>query len=74
MVNSFEENIKSKSGIIINDISDHKMIFTYTENTAFIKEIDKFIKIERNNQVSTQNFVDQLRSMNIYKKTESKRK
>ena len=29
--NNLEENIKSKSGIIINDISDHKMIFTFIE-------------------------------------------
>ena len=48
--NSLEENIKSKSGVIINDISDHKIIFTYIENTAFIEKIDKFIKLERNNQ------------------------
>ena len=48
--NSLEENIKSKSGVIINDISDHKIIFTYIEKTAFIEKIDKFIKIERNNQ------------------------
>ena len=38
------------------------------ENTAFIKKIVKFIKIESNNQVSMQNFVDELRSMKIYKK------
>ena len=44
------------------------MIFTYMENTALIKKIDKFIKIERNNQVSTENFVDELRTMNIYEK------
>ena len=63
-----EENIKSKSGIIINVISDHKMIFTCMENTAFIKKIAKFIKIERNNQVSMQNFVTELKSMNKYEK------
>ena len=38
------------------------------ENTAFIDKIDKCIKIERNNQVSMQNFVDELRSMNNYEK------
>ena len=37
-------------------------------NTAFIEKIDKFIKIERNNQVSMQNFVGELRSINIYEK------
>ena len=38
------------------------------ENTAFIKKIVKFIKIESNNEVSMQNFVDELRSMKIYEK------
>ena len=38
------------------------------EYTAFIKKIDKFIKVERNNKDSMQNFVDELRSMNIYEK------
>ena len=37
--NNLEENIKSKSGIIINDISDHKMIFTFIENTAYVKNM-----------------------------------
>ena len=29
-----DENPLSKSGILINDIRDHKMIFTYIEKTA----------------------------------------
>ena len=60
-----EENIKSKSGIIINDISDHKLIFTYIENTTYIEKIDKFIKIERKFQTAMVNFVEELRSMKI---------
>ena len=50
-----EENIKSKSGIIINDIFDNKM--TYIENTTYIEKIDKFIKIERKSQTAMVNFV-----------------
>ena len=63
--NNLEENIKSKSGIIINDISDHKMIFTYIENTTYIEKIGKFIKIERKSQTAMVNFVEELRSMKI---------
>ena len=63
--NNLEANIKSKSGIIINDISDHKMIFTYIENTTYIEKIDKFIKIERKSQTAMVNFVEELRSMKI---------
>ena len=45
--NNFEENIKSKSGIIINNVSGHKMIFIYS---TYIEKIHKFIRIERKNQ------------------------
>ena len=33
-----DENPLSKSGILINDISDHKMIFTYIEKTAYVEK------------------------------------
>ena len=45
--NNLEESKKSKSGILINDISDHKMLFTFIENIAFIEKFDKLIKIEQ---------------------------
>ena len=44
--NNLEESKKSNSGIFINDISDHKMIFTFIENIEFIEKFDKLIKIE----------------------------
>ena len=66
--NNLEENIKSKSGIIINDISDHKMIFTFIENTAYVEKHEKYIKVEHKNQSSVKNFVDELESMKIYDK------
>ena len=45
--NNLEESKKSKSGILINDISDHKMIFTFIENIEFIEKFDKLIKIKQ---------------------------
>ena len=63
--NNLEENIKSKSGIIINDIYDHKMIYTYIKNTTYIEKIDKLIKIERKSQTAMVNFVEELRSIKI---------
>ena len=39
--NDIEETMKSKSGILINDISDHQMIFTFHENLViniYLKE------------------------------------
>ena len=65
MVKQLGRNNKSKSGIIINDISDHKMIFTYIENTTYTEKIDKFIKDERKCQTTMVNFVEELRSMRI---------
>ena len=59
-LNNLEENIKSKSGIIINDISDHKMIFTFIENTAYVEKHEKYIKVENKNQSSVKKFVDEL--------------
>ena len=49
--NNLEESKKSKSGILINDISDHKMIFTFIENIAFIAKFDKLIKIKQKSKM-----------------------
>ena len=51
---NMDENPLSKSGILINDISDHKMIFTYIENTAYVEIFKKFIKTEKRDEISFQ--------------------
>ena len=61
-----EESKKSKSGILINDISDHKMIFTFIENIEFIEKFDKLIKIEQKGKNAIQKFVEELKSMKIF--------
>ena len=61
-----EENKKSKSGIIINDISDHKMIFTFIENIAFIETFDNLIKIEQKGKIAIQKFIEELKSTKIF--------
>ena len=45
--NNFGDNVESKSGILINDISDHKMIFTFHVNKFYQQKINKFIEIEK---------------------------
>ena len=47
--NIFTNNIDEvgTSGILLNSISDHQMIFTYVENVSYIAEVSKFIEIER---------------------------
>ena len=64
--NNLEESKKSKSGILINDISDHKMIFTFIENIEFIEKFDKLIKIEQKGEIAIQKFVEELKSMKIF--------
>ena len=61
-----DENPLSKSGILINDISDHKMIFTYIEKTAYVEKFKKFIETEKGDEIFIQNFTDELKNMNIY--------
>ena len=54
-----------KSGILLNNISDHQMIFTYVENVSYITEVPKFIEIGRGDDRSMHEFVRELGEMNI---------
>ncbi len=56
--NKLEDISKLKSGILINDISDHKMIFTYQESDIYIDQVEKYIEIEKKDDISFQNFVN----------------
>ena len=60
LYNRIEEN--SESGVLINDISDHKMIFSYHENNAYTENNNKYIDID----ISISNFIEELKTMNIY--------
>ena len=68
LTNDITDPHKSKSGILINDISDHKMIFTYYENNTYIEKTNKFIEIEMKDELSIQHFVDELNALHIYDK------
>ena len=63
--NIFTNNMDEtcKSGILLNNISDHQMIFTYVENVSYITEVPKFIEIERDDDRSMHNFVKELEKM-----------
>ena len=47
-----DENPVSKSGILINDISDHKMSVTYIEKTVYVEKNKKFIETEKRDEIS----------------------
>ena len=59
-----------QSGILVNNISDHQMIYTY--NTTQIKSTStsskKFIEVETNNRQAMDRFLIQLRECNIMEK------
>ena len=64
--NDIEETMKSKSGILINDISDHQMIFTFHENLSYIEKIDKYIYVEKHDEISLEQFINELNKLDIY--------
>ena len=68
LTNNIEENYRAKSGILINDISDHKIIFTYQENNAYTEKSEKYVTIENMSEHSMQSFIDELQSINICEK------
>ena len=48
---------KETSGILLNHLSDHQIIFTYIEKLSNIEKVPKFVTIEKNNAASIQNFI-----------------
>ena len=59
---------KESSGILLNQISDHQMVFTILENLSYVIRVHKFMEIEKNDHRSIQNFVNELEELNIYDK------
>ena len=66
--NVFSTNIEEKevSGILLNHISDHQLLFTYIENLSYIEKVPKFINIQKTDPFSVDNFINELREDNIY--------
>ena len=42
------------------------MIFTYEENKTYIEKVNKYIKIEKMDNISIKKFIDELKSLKIY--------
>ena len=70
--NIFTNNIEEAdiSGILLNHLSDHQMMFTIVENRSYVTNVPKFIDIECNDQRSMQAFLSELEDMDIYDKLE----
>ena len=65
--NVFSTNIEEKevSGILLNHISGHQLLFTYIENLSYIEKVPKFINIQKTDPLSVDNFINELREDNI---------
>ena len=70
--NIFTNNIDvpDSSGILLNQISDHQMVFTLVENLSYVTDVPKFIDVECNDPRSMQAFIAELEDINIYDKLE----
>ena len=65
LANGLNETENAISGLLINDLSGHKIIFTFHQNNSYIDKVNKFINIEKRDDSSMNKFVDELTSLNI---------
>ena len=66
LCNDIGGTVDYTSGLLINDISDHKIIVTHLPNGSYKNKVNKFIVMENNNEASINNFCNELGSLNIY--------
>ena len=61
-------NIEEKeiSGILLNLISDHQLLFTLIENVSYIDKVPNFLGIQNADPVSVDKFINELKEQNIY--------
>ena len=66
--NVFSTSIEEKevSGILLDHISDHQLLFTFIENLTYIEKVPKFINIQKTDPLSVDNFRNELREQNMY--------
>ena len=64
--NDIGGTVNSTSGLLINDISDHKMISTHPPNDLYKNKMNTFRVMDNNNEASINNFCNELGSLNIY--------
>ena len=66
--NVFSNNIEERetSGILLNHISNHQLLFTYIEKLSYIERVPKDIDVEKSDTISIAKFVKELNDGNIY--------
>ena len=58
ITNDVDKTSNSISGLLINDLSDHKIIFTFHKNKSYWDKVNKFIEVEARDARSMNNFVN----------------
>ena len=66
ITNDIDKTSNSISGLLINDLSDHKIIFTFHKNKSYFEKVNKFIEVETRDARSINNFVNELKNLKIY--------
>ena len=70
LTNDVDKTNNSTSGLLINDLFDHKIIFTFQKNKSYLVKVNKFIEVETCDERSMNNFVNELKEANIYDQLE----
>ena len=65
LANNINEAANSMSGLLISDLSDHKIIFTLHKNNTYIEKVNRFVEIEKRDDASMSNFAEKLILLNI---------
>ena len=66
ITNHIDKTSNSILGLLINDLSDHKIIFIFHKNKSYLDKVNKFIEVETRDARSKDNFVNKLKDLNIY--------
>ena len=48
------------SGVLVKQISDHQIIFTRHIRKNYLEKLNKFVTVEKKDELSMHNFVDEL--------------
>ena len=68
MASNIDETADASSGLLIHDLSDHNIIFTFHKNNSYIENVNIFIDIKKRDEHSMSKFVNELISLDIYDK------
>ena len=62
---SNDVDVIDTSGVLVKQISDHQIIFTRHIEKNYLGKNHKFVTVTTKDELSTQNFVDELKQLNI---------